>query len=574
MNRSRSRARSSCARAAAPSAAQSDWPVYAERRRRPALLAARPDHRDERREARGRLADPHRRPRRRPAAARPHGLPGDADPGRTACSCCRRRSAACSRSTRRRAPSAGASTPTVEGPRVLRVHLARRRVVARRRSAAPDAPCRARIFAATVESRLFALDAATGKLCAGFGRGGEVSLREGIGEPTGPGATRSRRRRPSRATSSSSARRSATTGASTMPKGIVRAYDARTGALRLGLGSDPAQRRRPDLSPSGRARARRAPAPRTRGRSSRTTPRAISSSCRPRAPEPRLLRRRAPRQQPLRELGGGAAREARGARRLAVPDRAPRPLGLRRARAAGARRRSCATARELPVVVQATKMGFLFVLRPRDRRAGLPGRGAAGAGVRRARRGRRRRRSPSRRCRRRSCRRRCAPRTRSACSPWDRGAAARSSRRCATRASSRRRACAGRSIVPGQRRRRELGQRRDRSRSAASRSSTRRTCRSSVRLIPRADYEREKAAGGGLIGLREFAPMLGTPYGMVREPLLGPLRLPCTPPPWGMMGAVSLDTGEILWQVPLGTVPDRIPCPLSSRACRTWRACS
>jgi quinoprotein glucose dehydrogenase len=50
-------------------------------------------------------------------------------------------------------------------------------------AAAPDgAPCRRRVFAATVESRLFALDAATGKLCTGFGRGGEVSLKEGIGE--------------------------------------------------------------------------------------------------------------------------------------------------------------------------------------------------------------------------------------------------------------------------------------------------------------------------------------------------------------------------------------------------------
>src|SRR4029450_1538173 len=39
-------------------------------------------------------------------------------------------------------------------------------------------PCRRRIFAATVESRLFALDAATGKLCADFGHTGEVSLKE------------------------------------------------------------------------------------------------------------------------------------------------------------------------------------------------------------------------------------------------------------------------------------------------------------------------------------------------------------------------------------------------------------
>jgi quinoprotein glucose dehydrogenase len=83
-----------------------------------------------------------------------------------------------------------------------------------------------------------------------------------------------------------------------------------------------------------------------------------------------------------------------------------------------------------------------------------------------------------------------------------------------------------------------------------------------VRLIPRADYEREKAAGRGLLGLRELPPMLGTPYGMLRQPLLGPLGLPCTPPPWGFMGAFSLDTGEIVWKVPFGATPDRIPVTL------------
>src|SRR5690606_12712088 len=40
--------------------------------------------------------------------------------------------------------------------------------------------CARRIFAATVESRLFALDAASGRRCPDFGRDGEVSLREGV----------------------------------------------------------------------------------------------------------------------------------------------------------------------------------------------------------------------------------------------------------------------------------------------------------------------------------------------------------------------------------------------------------
>jgi quinoprotein glucose dehydrogenase len=83
-----------------------------------------------------------------------------------------------------------------------------------------------------------------------------------------------------------------------------------------------------------------------------------------------------------------------------------------------------------------------------------------------------------------------------------------------------------------------------------------------VRLIPRADFAREKEAGGGLFGLREFAAQEGTPYAMVRYPLQSPLQLPCNPPPWGTLAAVSLDEGRILWQVPLGTVPDLLPVRL------------
>src|SRR5690606_10219173 len=48
-------------------------------------------------------------------------------------------------------------------------------------AAAPGEPCRTRIFAATIESRLFALDAADGTPCRDFGADGEVSLREGVG---------------------------------------------------------------------------------------------------------------------------------------------------------------------------------------------------------------------------------------------------------------------------------------------------------------------------------------------------------------------------------------------------------
>ena len=53
----------------------------------------------------------------------------------------------------------------------------------------------------------------------------------------------------------------------------------------------------------------------------------------------------------------------------------------------------------------------------------------------------------------------------------------------------------------------------------------------------------------------EYTRMRGTPYVMRRRLLIGPGGLPCTPPPFGALVAVNLATGTILWNVPLGTMP-------------------
>jgi quinoprotein glucose dehydrogenase len=60
-------------------------------------------------------------------------------------------------------------------------------------------------------------------------------------------------------------------------------------------------------------------------------------------------------------------------------------------------------------------------------------------------------------------------------------------------------------------------------------------------------------AGRGLTDF-EYTRMRGTPYIMRRRLILGPTRLPCTPPPFGSLVAVNLRSGGIQWSVPLGTM--------------------
>ena len=74
-----------------------------------------------------------------------------------------------------------------------------------------------------------------------------------------------------------------------------------------------------------------------------------------------------------------------------------------------------------------------------------------------------------------------------------------------------------------------------------------------VRLIPRADFDKEAKAGREIGGDWEFAPQRGTPYGMARRFLLAAgHRLPCNRPPWGTLTAVSASSGEVKWETPLG----------------------
>jgi len=86
-----------------------------------------------------------------------------------------------------------------------------------------------------------------------------------------------------------------------------------------------------------------------------------------------------------------------------------------------------------------------------------------------------------------------------------------------------------------------------------------------VRLIPRESYEEMRTSSSRkLDGDWEFAPQTGTPYGMMRRFLLGPKRLPCTPPPWGTLIAIQASTGDKKWEVPLGSLSTKLPPGLGS----------
>jgi quinoprotein glucose dehydrogenase len=60
-------------------------------------------------------------------------------------------------------------------------------------------------------------------------------------------------------------------------------------------------------------------------------------------------------------------------------------------------------------------------------------------------------------------------------------------------------------------------------------------------------------------GIHGAAAQSGTPYAMVGSPFLSPLAIPCQQPPYGRIGAVDLRTGKLVWSERLGTSRDSGP---------------
>lgn len=75
-----------------------------------------------------------------------------------------------------------------------------------------------------------------------------------------------------------------------------------------------------------------------------------------------------------------------------------------------------------------------------------------------------------------------------------------------------------------------------------------------AKLVSRADMPAARKQTQEMAWRGEWAPQFGTPYGMYRDWLVSPSKLPCTRPPWGATVAFDLKTGKLRWEAPLGSM--------------------
>jgi quinoprotein glucose dehydrogenase len=72
-----------------------------------------------------------------------------------------------------------------------------------------------------------------------------------------------------------------------------------------------------------------------------------------------------------------------------------------------------------------------------------------------------------------------------------------------------------------------------------------------MKLVPREQIDPNDA--GSVMTALNF-PQQGTPYVAQLAFLTSSLGAPCVAPPWGRLSAIDMKRGEILWQVPLGSI--------------------
>ena len=93
-----------------------------------------------------------------------------------------------------------------------------------------------------------------------------------------------------------------------------------------------------------------------------------------------------------------------------------------------------------------------------------------------------------------------------------------------------------------------------------------------VQLIPRQGFDLKRARKDDerLGHDYEYNMMHGTPYVMRRRILLSPSGVPCTPPPFGTLVAIDLRTGTRLWESPLGSVAGLVGPEMAAKLAPDW----
>lgn len=86
-------------------------------------------------------------------------------------------------------------------------------------------------------------------------------------------------------------------------------------------------------------------------------------------------------------------------------------------------------------------------------------------------------------------------------------------------------------------------------------------------LLPRktADAMGIKVSPDGVGHLGQAVAQKGTPYALKTAAFLSPIQMPCTEPPFGKIAAVDLKTRKVIWERPLGTSADSGPRGFTSR---------
>ena len=85
-----------------------------------------------------------------------------------------------------------------------------------------------------------------------------------------------------------------------------------------------------------------------------------------------------------------------------------------------------------------------------------------------------------------------------------------------------------------------------------------------MQLIPRGNpaagaYDKRGPGEFGEIGPEVGAPQFGTPYAIKNPPFMSPLMVPCNKPPFGKIVAIDMKTRKVAWQHPLGTTRNSGP---------------